>query len=476
MPGPRTCRPAANGEVFMPKKPKDDAAQAEDGRTPAQQTLGGAAGMLILVGGLAVVMDIMGGEDGATWLRYFGILTLLGGGVCWYFSDMPRQQTLEWVKSGVFALTLALMIRWPIAEPYRIPSGSMEPTLHGDPAMGKGDRVFVNKWIYGVRWPFLNQRIWYGKDPERWDLVVFKSNEPNAEHPTLVKRIVGMPNEHIQIREGRIYADGEALELPEFMPEVYYTAPRTAAMEMRYGILPEPEYSEIPDGHYLLLGDNSANSRDGRVFGWMPNEHLVGRVSCIWWPPPRLRDFTGFTASWWWNGGLLLIGLLILGRLFVGRSWPVLGRDGRVHHLAVGFLPLGIRIPFAGKWIVRWGNPERNDCVLYRVDHENLPPDAYLVGRIVGLPGETVSIEAEGVRINGEAFTAEWMDEHNYVLAGQAAPYGRKKNKSEVPDGAYFILSEVAQDDDALDSRVTGWVPATALGGKVLGTWWPLRR
>jgi hypothetical protein len=76
---------------------------------------------------------------------------------------------------------------------------------------------------------------------------------------------------------------------------------------MRYGILPDDAYSLVPENCYLVCGDNSANSADGRFFGWLPNDHILGRAFCIWWPPSRIRDFTGFSRTGW--GMTLLYGL-----------------------------------------------------------------------------------------------------------------------------------------------------------------------
>jgi len=76
---------------------------------------------------------------------------------------------------------------------------------------------------------------------------------------------------------------------------------------MRYGILPDDEYAVVPEGHYFLLGDNSGNSVDGRIYGWVPEQNLVGRAFSIWWPIGRWTDFTGWSGAWW--GMLLLYGI-----------------------------------------------------------------------------------------------------------------------------------------------------------------------
>ena len=185
-----------------------------------------ALGILLGIGGGAVILGPRYGylTAGDT-TTYAGMGLIIAGMASSYLSGLPRDKAIEWVKSAVFALMLALTIRWAVAEPYRIPSGSMEPTLHGDESPLKGDRVFVNKWVYGLRWPFLNSRIFEGWAPQRWDIVVFKTVEPDAIHPTLVKRIVGLPGEHINIHDGKVFVNGEALEIPDFMPDnMYYTS------------------------------------------------------------------------------------------------------------------------------------------------------------------------------------------------------------------------------------------------------------
>ena len=76
---------------------------------------------------------------------------------------------------------------------------------------------------------------------------------------------------------------------------------------LKYACIEEPEYMDVPEGHYLMIGDNSLQSVDGRIYGWVPENHILGRATCIWWPLTRLRDFTGWTDTWW--GILLLIGI-----------------------------------------------------------------------------------------------------------------------------------------------------------------------
>lgn len=239
-----------------------------------------------------------------------------------------------WRNLGNWAgLILALMfIKGCIVDQYRIPSESMAPTLHGDPAFFGGDRVVVNKWIFGPRIPFTTVRLWNWSAPERWDIVVFHTVEPDSPHKTLIKRVAALPGEHVRLHFGELYINGEPIPFPDSMPEgmQYWNhadflgrliladaspeeiAAFQEAMPLRYGCLPEDAYSIVPAGHYLLLGDNTAMSHDGRVYGWVPRDHLYGRAFAIWFPWSRRRDFTGFSSTWWGMGLLYGLPLLIV--------------------------------------------------------------------------------------------------------------------------------------------------------------------
>ncbi len=273
--------------------------------------------------------------------------------ITFIFGPLTRENLISWGQ----VILLVLVIRWAVIEPYKIPSGSMEPTLAGDPHILRGDRVFISKFHYGLRWPFLDNYIFYWNEPERFDIVVFHSPKEDAEFRTLIKRIIGLPGERIQIRGGQVFVNGEPLDFPERMPDVHYTTRLTLTLEeleqldqyqqasprdraimrqqieeahrkypMRYGILPSEQYSVVPEGHYLMLGDNSKNSVDGRVWGWVPRDNIVGRAFAIWWPPENWRDFTGWSKTWW--GLLILYGLptglvgFVLVQTFVLKKKP----------------------------------------------------------------------------------------------------------------------------------------------------------
>ncbi len=398
----------------------------------------------------------------------------------------------EWTKSIGIAILLAMLIRWPVAEPFKIPSGSMEPTLQGDPRMFHGDRIFVNKHAYGVRFPFNGFRvpftrktIWYsdkwlwdGPSPERWDIVVFKSAENAVEHDTLVKRVVGLAGEKVLIRGGRIYIDGRPVELPEDMPPISYSQ---ALSSNGYGLIDDEHHSVVPEDHVFLLGDNSKHSRDGRWFGWMPENHLLGRVTSVWFPVPRWRDFSGFTHSWWWSGSFVLFGAYLALRLFIGRSVGVHGEGlmgllRRGEHAFIRF-SLGIPIPFTHRRIGRGRGLKRGQVVLYRTPGSAKDMPIMLLGVVAGMPGERVSIERGKIHVDGKqvseppAFT-----EAVFSADGRPGKYGlSKKNEySQVPEDHFYILAEGS--GDVPDSRALGWVPRAMVIGPADCVWWPVTR
>lgn len=245
-----------------------------------------------------------------------------------------KRNFIEWIV----IIGSILFIKGCVFDQYIIPSGSMEPTLHGG-NLFTGDRVLVNKTIYGLRIPFTTIRLYTRNKPQRWDIVVFKCVDKKSEHSTLIKRVVGLPGEKIHIRNGKILVNGEVIPFPPSMPpNIYYlndedliyqykTNPDPRAKKIieemrkkypyRYGCLPEETFSVIPEGHYFLLGDNSLNSIDSRIYGWVPENHIIGRAFAIWWPPHRWRDFTGFSSTLWGEILLYTIPTLLIFLLIV---------------------------------------------------------------------------------------------------------------------------------------------------------------
>lgn len=390
----------------------------------------------------------------------------------------------EWTKSIAVAIGIALLIRWPVAEPFKIPSSSMYPTLQIN------DRLFVNKHAYGIRWPFNGFRIyftqhtiwysdgwlWKGPIPKRWDIVVFKSVEDRAVHDTLVKRVVGLPGEHVLIRDGKIFINGAALELPPDMPPVYYTEPGSSN---EFGMRDDPQHSVVPEGHVFLLGDNSSESRDGRWFGFVPHKNLLGRVTSIWFPITRWRDFTGYTATWWWRGGWTLIALYTFLRLFVGRSVTVYseGLGGAVAAGEKAFVrySLGVPIPFTGQRVGQGRSLKRGDVVLYKPPKGSNAPEM-LLGLVAALPEEKVAIQDGRLEIDGKAVADGVLSRPIFTPNDFGGKFGvqRSKEFSVVPADHVYVLA--ASDGGAPDSRSLGWVPRTRVVGTLTRVWWPIAR
>jgi signal peptidase I len=193
---------------------------------------------------------------------------------------LPRRVRIvvDWVVTIVGAVVIVLAIKAWVVNPYRIPSSSMESTLHcARPAAGCesrfSDRVLANRFIYRFT------------DPGRGDVVVFET-PPQARAKcgaggTFVKRIIGLPGETVQIRLRRgsayVYIDGRPLQEPYIEPD-------------RRDIGPEERF-RVPQGHYFVMGDNRSQSCDSRVWGSVPKENLIGPVFMTYWPPNRISFF-----------------------------------------------------------------------------------------------------------------------------------------------------------------------------------------
>ncbi|MDD5634950.1 MAG: signal peptidase I [Candidatus Omnitrophica bacterium] len=179
---------------------------------------------------------------------------------------------IEWIKPILIAAALAMLIRTFIAQPFKIPTNSMYPTLR------PGDRIFVSKFIYGARVPFTDLVLPKVRDPKTGDIVVFKS--PTEKKKYLVKRFIAGGGAHVEIRGGKIMIDGKIVEEKPLRDLFYYN-------RGEYGA--ENKVMDVPAGHFYVLGDNSANSMDSRYWGFVPCKNLVGRAFVIHWPLKRIQ-------------------------------------------------------------------------------------------------------------------------------------------------------------------------------------------
>ena len=175
-------------------------------------------------------------------------------------SEHIKREIKEWAQSIIIALILTLIIRTYVVQAFKIPSGSMRPTLI------EGDKLFVNKFIYRF------------KPMERGDIIVFKyPAEPKKDY---IKRLVASGGEAVEIRDGKILVDGKVLDDPEsFGKFTYYN-------HDPYG--GPGETIKVPADSFYVLGDNSGNSTDSRFWGFVPKKNIIGKAIFRWWPPGRM--------------------------------------------------------------------------------------------------------------------------------------------------------------------------------------------
>lgn len=227
------------------------------------------------------------------------ILTLLtaftGAVVAWNRFARPKRAAEEPARGGGLdtlvdysrsffpVLLVVLVIRSFVFEPFRIPSGSMMPTLL------QGDYIFVKKYAYGLRLPVLETKIVETGEPERGDVAVFRlPSDPSVNY---IKRVIGLPGDQIVYRGHRLTINGEEVELERDGTARHGDVPRFIEHldDRNHAILISNPYSSTGEGvytvredHYFMMGDNRDNSRDSRFIGSVPESFLVGEAVRIW--------------------------------------------------------------------------------------------------------------------------------------------------------------------------------------------------
>lgn len=182
----------------------------------------------------------------------------------------------ETIEIVIIALLLAGIIKVFVFELYKIPSGSMIPTLL------VGDRLVVVKFIYGPRIPFINVRLPGVREPKRGEIVVFISPEDRAKF--FIKRFIASGGETVEISNGKLLVDGKVIDEPPAFRKVYYYN------RGDFGVEGKP--IKVPKDSYFVLGDNSASSKDSRYWGFVPKNYLIGKAVVIIWPPKRIQLLT----------------------------------------------------------------------------------------------------------------------------------------------------------------------------------------
>jgi signal peptidase I len=225
--------------------------------------------------------------------------------------DEARQRVLaqpwwlDWTAGLFPVILIVFLLRSFLFEPFKIPSGSMIPTLE------IGDLILVNKFHYGVRLPVINKKIIPLNDPQRGDVMVFRYPvDPSID---FIKRVVGVPGDEISYINQKLYVNGKQAPLTQ-LDDYYDEDRRTYSRRfdeqlgnVKHSLLVDPQlpssyggrarhfpYSEnchytfegvtckVPAGHYFMMGDNRDNSEDSRYWGFVPDENIVGRAFFVW--------------------------------------------------------------------------------------------------------------------------------------------------------------------------------------------------
>ena len=225
---------------------------------------------------------------------------------------------LDWTAGLFPVIVVVFVLRSFLFEPFKIPSGSMIPTLMIN------DLILVNKFHYGVRLPVLNAKIFDNHSPERGDVMVFRyPPKPSLDY---IKRVVGLPGDEVAYLNKKLSVNGKPLDktaLPEFFDEdaLRYTKQYqevAADGQRKYRILNEDDrpsfvqatedfpfrencrYSsegvvcKVPPGHYFMMGDNRDNSLDSRFWGFVPEKNIVGKAFFVWMNFGNLKRIGGF--------------------------------------------------------------------------------------------------------------------------------------------------------------------------------------
>ena len=222
------------------------------------------------------------------------------------------------IKSIIIAIFIALLIRSFIFEPFNIPSGSMKPNLL------VGDFIFVSKYSYGFSkhsLPFsvpLIPRKLFSNTPERGDVVVFKTPENNRTD--YIKRVIGLPGDKIEIKNGIIFINGSEVlrkKLNDFIDTDNNTSNKRVRMYNEYffnkeinilditdnGMADNTQLFNVPENHFFVMGDNRDNSQDSRFIntvGFIPFENLVGKAQFIFFSLENAR----FLQIWKWPNSI----------------------------------------------------------------------------------------------------------------------------------------------------------------------------
>ena len=210
---------------------------------------------------------------------------------------------VEYARAFFPVILIVFLIRSFLTEPFRIPSGSMMPNLLN------GDFILVNKFSYGVRLPVVNAKILETDNPRRGEVAVFRfPGDPSVNY---IKRIIGVPGDHVVYKRKQLYINGKPMEQIDrrsYFPQHY--ADLSGALQRvtediegnRHDILMAGRGDDgfiefdVPPNHYFAMGDNRDHSNDSRYWGFVPDRNLVGRAFLIWFSLDTVSP-----DKWFWQ-------------------------------------------------------------------------------------------------------------------------------------------------------------------------------
>jgi signal peptidase I len=195
-----------------------------------------------------------------------------------------RKIIKEYIEPIFIAILIALFIRAFIVQAFKIPSSSMEPTLQ------VGDHILVSKFIYGIRIPFTQTKLFQYKTPKRGDVIVFVY--PKDASKDFIKRVIGVGGDRVNIEGEEIYINGEKIEDPWGFYDPKNEWRRTL------GPVSPFEHVVVPKDHLFVLGDNRDNSQDSRVWGFVHVREVKGKAFIIYFSGP---SFLHIFLPWIWD-------------------------------------------------------------------------------------------------------------------------------------------------------------------------------
>lgn len=204
-------------------------------------------------------------------------------------TDAKDPILIEYSKAFFPVILIVFVLRSFVVEPFRIPSGSMLPSLH------IGDFILVNKFVYGIRLPIVDEKLIGISKPERGDVMVFRF--PHDESINYIKRVVGLPGDQIEYQDKKLVINGETIaQMPAGVEELEAIGNNKPTLNHFTEVLDGVNHSifkdsskpgtnmrfSVPEGHYFVMGDNRDYSNDSRYWGFVPEENIIGQAFLIW--------------------------------------------------------------------------------------------------------------------------------------------------------------------------------------------------